>query len=771
MIKLIRPIFMTILGCGLCWGTPKVARGQDVFDFDKLDEQVADEEPAAAETPTQEATTAPADAAATPATEESGVVQAIRQSAPETPTDLMRSIDQLIRIGRPDAAAEYLDRLVKLSLDDAALAELYREFGTATMIRLARTSELAPQSNEFSLAMMQAAQRILRDPRRLAQWVDQLGAADRTTRYRAAEQLLRAGPSAVPSLIEGLATADAARQVQRDWGFAVLERMGRDALEPLYGYLAAKDTQRRPTAIAALGRIGLPESLPYLVGPLFVPRGGEAEQQATVTAWQRIASRVPDRHSALKLLTQEADRAYRGQAGTAADPDDQVTRWTWDVDTQRPVATPMRTADAAALKAARLYGDVVRLSPDDNAARQRYLISRLEFDQVLGGLDQPLRDGEGTAFDLVRQAQPAWVSQLLQVALDDQHDAAAMGAAEVLGELKDVDTLHRRRPDATHAAPLVQALSHPNRRVRFAAARAIARIRPSGSFDGAGRLADVLQYFASSQGQRAAVIAHPNLAMASNLAGMLSARGFRTTTVTSAHELEKAATSTADVELLWVSDALNDASLWSTLEELRVNPKTARLPIAILARANTQAAAARIAEAHRRVLVLGEAMDDVTLDAELPRLLALADRDATTPTQRSQQAQAAMKMFHRLVTGNPPADIDLELRVPALVDRLGAPDLVRDTLDVLGHTASQAAQLALLDFASQTAAPVAERQAAADAFRESVSHYGVLLNQAQIDRQYDRYNQSRDLDRPTQVLLGAILDTLEEPRQAESATR
>ena len=48
---------------------------------------------------------------------------------------------------------------------------------------------------------------------------------------------------------------------------------------------------------------------------------------------------------------------------------------------------------------------------------------------------------------------------------------------------------------------------------------------------------------------------------------------------------------------------------------------------------------------------------------------------------------------------------------------------------------------------------------------------GILLSQAQIVRQYERYNQSRDLDRPTQVLLGSILDTIEDPGQAEPVER
>ena len=53
------------------------------------------------------------------------------------------------------------------------------------------------------------------------------------------------------------------------------------------------------------------------------------------------------------------------------------------------------------------------------------------------------------------------------------------------------------------------------------------------------------------------------------------------------------------------------------------------------------------------------------------------------------------------------------------------------------------------------------RQSAAEAFGENVKRFGVQLTTACIQKQYDRYNASEQLDKPTQAVLGSILDAIE----------
>jgi hypothetical protein len=96
-----------------------------------------------------------------------------------------------------------------------------------------------------------------------------------------------------------------------------------------------------------------------------------------------------------------------------------------------------------------------------------------------------------------------------------------------------------------------------------------------------------------------------------------------------------------------------------------------------------------------------------------------------------------------------------------VIKSLGVPKLAAAAVAVLGNLGTQRSQVALLNLASRYTQPLALRQAAATAFRENLVRHGPLLTTDEIQRQYDRYNASETLDKPTQALLASILDALE----------
>ncbi len=184
----------------------------------------------------------------------------------------MQAIDQLLRLDRGDLAREYLERLSGMSLNDAEMASLQQQFGTASMIRLARAAELSPAGAEFSSAVLQAAERVLQDPQRLAAWVTQLGSAQRREQYMAAEQLMRAGAHAVPPLLRGIASSSAADQTLRQNSFTLIRHLKGEALDPILAVMETPEGRLRAASIAGLSVIGTPRELPYLVGSLLAPK-------------------------------------------------------------------------------------------------------------------------------------------------------------------------------------------------------------------------------------------------------------------------------------------------------------------------------------------------------------------------------------------------------------------------------------------------------------------------------------------------------------------
>jgi hypothetical protein len=86
---------------------------------------------------------------------------------------------------------------------------------------------------------------------------------------------------------------------------------------------------------------------------------------------------------------------------------------------------------------------------------------------------------------------------------------------------------------------------------------------------------------------------------------------------------------------------------------------------------------------------------------------------------------------------------------------------------VLQTIPSPESQETLVELASRISLPIEVRRAAAAAFAGSVNRYGVQLTVPRIQKQYDRYNASERHDKPTQAVLGSILDAIEKKGQAE----
>ena len=719
---------------------------------------------------------------------DSAAVQAIRSRDPQTPEALVLAVDQLIQLGRTDLAAEYLDKLQSLDLSDVQLTRLQRRFGTATWIRFSRSADLAPAGSQFARQVAAAVERVSLDPRRLQLWAQRLGSSDQPVRYQSALNLMSARGEAVEPVVSAMVQSMERALVDRGdeslkqamsnqlrYGYAVLRQLGRDAVQPLIGQLSSTRVNRRIVAMNSLGQLQSRVALPYLLGPAVAASSPE-ELRAAQDAVRQITGQAVTAGDAAALLRREADRSYRGLSDEAPGPGDLLIRWVWSQSTDRVRRIELRSSDAHALAAARLYRDLRKISPTDEQVKVRYLISRLNVDQGVGGLDSPLRRVRGGALDQTKRAGISLASRTLDQAMRDDHIPAAIGACQVLAELGESSEGHavlaRQWTPGTEtvSAPLVQALSASDARVRFAAARALMQLNPPRSFDGASRLADTLTHFATAVGYPAVIVAHPRFAAASQYVGMFGGFRYAGLPVTSGRDAISAAYDTPDLELVILSDSLSDISTWDTIQQLRVHPNTARVPIVLLARPGREVADERMAFQLENVTVWPENVDDQAVLSGLPQVVRSLDRHRISEDQRVRQAEAALDWLAKWMSRSEDesttrlasasrvdgARLERQLRIV-----LNNPPHVRQGVAVLANIGTLSAQSTLADMASETARPVSVRQAAAEAFKNSVTRFGVLLSRRQILQQYDRYNASRVLDQDTQVLLGSILDAVE----------
>ncbi|MCA9150508.1 MAG: hypothetical protein KDA92_14455, partial [Planctomycetales bacterium] len=688
------------------------------------------------------------------------LVDAIRVLNPQSPEQLFRAVDQLIRAEQAEAARPYLAQLMQAELSDVALAELHHRFGTAAMLRLARTATLAPEGAELSRKIMTAVKSIGNDPARLEAWASQLSSDDRRTQVLAARNLLRARGDAVEPVVRMMAEDLAAPAAKL--GAELLQHLESEAVQPLLAIMDSSDAPLRAAALIGLGRSGAPRLAPYLVAPLLASRDDEIESRAAADAWRRLLPQqpLPQQTAATQLLNDAAARAYAGNVAGEVDSDNQMSRWVWDAKAEHAIEVSMSVADAASLEAARLYEALIRLQVGDATARERATVARLQVDQVAAGLDMPLADETLAQYE---QLDAFTLARLLDVALQDEQEAAAIALLQLIGQTHDSAIAMHRGFESTgnRPAPLVRSLSHPNRRVRFAAAAAIHELNPPESFDGASRYADVLGYFAAATGQPHVLTAHPNSEYARELAGHFSAHGYKPHVVSNERDLLEQAASSPDIELILLSDSMNRWSVWTLIEMLRANPKSARIPVVVLARKDHMAQVEQLVSEQPRAMAWVENLRDEDLASILPRIAKLWGRDAVDTQRRLDQAETALGWLKQRAGTDVTASTAVLRQEEHLIAALKNPALTPDAIEVLAGVGSPAAQIALLDFASQETRPLALRQAAAAAFHASYRSFGRLLTREQVVQQYARYNRSRNSDAATQALLGEILDTIE----------
>ena len=106
-------------------------------------------------------------------------------------------------------------------------------------------------------------------------------------------------------------------------------------------------------------------------------------------------------------------------------------------------------------------------------------------------------------------------------------------------------------------------------------------------------------------------------------------------------------------------------------------------------------------------------------------------------------------------------------RVPrqfdAVYEALFIPELANQAMTILANTGTPDAQKALVELASRWTQPLPRRKEAVEALWANTEDHGILLTSTEILRQYDRYNESENLDRSSQLVLAAILNCLEAP--------
>jgi hypothetical protein len=739
----------------------------------------------------------------------------------ETPAALL---DAALRASDVDAAAaseQYLARLASLADKAAAeapdmLADLADVAGDAQLARLGHAIGVRqPAAGRLVRAIRDAGRIRRRDPGLLAKAAADLASPEPATRSAAADRLARAGVDGLPVLVPLLDPGATIEPRQQDLARGLVRRLGPAARQPLLDWLGTSPPGDWAGVIEALAASDAEGGERFLLAPAIVPgtppaaaaaarglldarargRGSPAEPPSRVAATAAIASSL-DRlltpaglpfvdHLSLEPIGDPA----RAAAAFGGDVNGTVERRFWNPQGRAfdRVDVPPRVARAR--EAAHLARDLQALSPTDEAAIDLVLLAQLETLLVTGG--DPLTVLERVPAAKVRETltgpegfSAAVAGRVFEQAIErGMWQAAAAATIPLLPEgaavtppTGTVGTL----PPAVRDA-LVKALGVPDATLQFAAARALALAAGEPPYRGSSRVLETLMFAATATGRDRVVVAHPDLAVAHELAAGVSRHGYEPVVVRSGRQAILAARGSADTVLVILAARLGTPTALETTQFLQQQGLGDIPPVMIVVdpldddgRGKYLARLILSFSDLDRVAIVDrlESLFEPVVDAEtgtqtlpprFPDLLALAAGPAavdlasrnTAAEVRLVRAREALTLLGRLGRRGWDVSPSLETAERALLNQ----QLYGAAASLLASMGRARAQATLEGEARRSDLPEPARLVAKSSFEASLERWGILLESGQMLAAYGRYNHA--VDDTARRAAGDTLDVLE----------
>jgi DNA-binding response OmpR family regulator len=315
-------------------------------------------------------------------------------------------------------------------------------------------------------------------------------------------------------------------------------------------------------------------------------------------------------------------------------------------------------------------------------------------------------------------------------------------------------------------SPLVAALMHPNRKVRWEALATIMAIDPANPYPGASRVMQTLANFIQAGGRPRAVVAAPLLEKAQTIAAAVSAHGYDVDLATTGREANLAAAARGGADLVLVDARINQPELREVLYQLRAHPASSGARVAIVGTGRGLEQGRNVANDHQTALAFPYPQDEGDVAAIIERLQRSTANELAAGSLPDREAMSRQALaWLGAIAARDVSLYDVRKFEPIVLQATSRIEQAAEGAGILASFPSHESQLRLVDLANSRALPIAARSKVAEAFRASVERFGVQLTSSEVLAQYDRYNASETADRATQDVLAHVLDSIEAGRK------
>lgn len=670
-------------------------------------------------------------------------VVAAEAKAETGPTDaatLWADFNHYVRVARPDLAGASARMLLKVEpqkLLDVVESSEYRRDYQNTFELASRISELREVAAELERRIQEARLARSRDPQRIAEDIVKLAGGPRE-RLNATERLCAAGQFAVPQMLAAL--EDEERSALHPYLLEALVQVGQAAVPPLCAAVA--DLPARPMGQVAqvLADIGYPQAVPYLKQILEDPKTDPGVREKVARAYERLtgSNNLPKDLSAAQWFLRLGQNFYTAgtnPAGVARVPgfDAQKNEGIlWEYRRQLgliPVRVPAHIfADVLARRAAER---ALALDNSLEPALSLWLAANLRRElRLAGAADPSYPQAWQTPRYYLRMAGPMRQLDVLNRALDDNDVALAMEAVYALSETAGREALLKR---SGASQPLIRAIFHPDRRLSFRAALALAAARPQETFTGADRVVRLLAQAIRPAQQRTAVVLASDQETANRLAATARELGLQVILGTNLEEINPQISLAAGVDLVIAG---YPADLFEMLtRQMAGDYRLAALPVIAVAEAREAVEIERRFALQARKPYVVRPEDPAAVTKAIQEALAASGGVQLTEEETRENCLKAMAALRDLVISLNQTFRAVDAQ-PAVIQALGdrQPEIVAAAAEILALLDTAEAQTALADAALDSSRPQEQRIMLLGALADSARNHGNRLSQAHLDK-------------------------------------
>ena len=313
------------------------------------------------------------------------------------------------------------------------------------------------------------------DPKIISEEIARLSSTSRG-QLNAIKRLQNAGEYAIMYMLDAL--GDDARKAEWPNISSALGQMSKEAIRPLTAALQTNNVGVKSEIIRALGKIGYPQSLPYL--KYVAEKDSSAElktlAEGSITKIDPAALKVPAAQLYYRL---GEDYYYHAESLAPAADANFANIWFWDAKNARLDSERVDKRYFNELMA--MHSCEWALKADENFGQAIGLwiaafFKAESYDVVMPGY---FGAGHANAMTYATTAGPEYLHQALARAIKDKDAQVALGVVEALSTTAGESSLFYR---VGTSQPLAEALSFDSRAVKFSAAIAIAAAGPKQAF-------------------------------------------------------------------------------------------------------------------------------------------------------------------------------------------------------------------------------------------------------------------------------------------------